>query len=171
MADIGSKQNGRFLCQEGRLRWRNERVHASELDVHLQAHIRTVLLLGHAGMRHLNTLRWDSNDGITDALDLSIQWDTRVGQNADQELRLRLDSVSGFQPGGLKTAFDVGVRISIKNGRLLIGDVLFTRIVYEMVRTSLRPKFSTIVHFSFPTVDAKRLLPFQCRCMSRSTLG
>ncbi len=125
MADISSKQNCRLLGQEGRLCWRNERVHASELDVHLQAHVCTILLLGHAGMRHLDTLRWDSNDGITDALDLSIQWDTRVGQDADQELRLRLDSISSSQPSCLETSLDVGMRVSVKNRWLLVGDVLW----------------------------------------------
>lgn len=124
MADIGSKEDGRLLRQEGGLVTREERVNASELDVHFKADVGAVLYLGASGVAHLNTLGWDTEYSVTHALDLGVEGNARGGEDAQEQLGLRLDSVAGLKPSSLQTCLDISVGVGVRDGRLLVGDVL-----------------------------------------------
>lgn len=124
MADISAKENGGLLGQERGLVGGEERVHASELDVHLKADIGAVLLLGATGVTHLHALGRNAEDGVTDALDLGVEGNTRAGEDAHEQLRLGLDGVSGLEPSSLQASFDISMRVGVRDGRLLVGDVL-----------------------------------------------
>lgn len=61
-------------------------VGSTELGVDLETDIGTVLLLGHANVVSLNTLRSDAEGRVGDAFDVGIKGDTSVWKNTDQQL-------------------------------------------------------------------------------------
>lgn len=75
-------------------------------------------------MVHLNTLGWNAEDSVTHALDFGVEGNTRGGEDAQEQLGLRLDSVAGLEPRSLQARLDISVRVGVRNRRLLVGDVL-----------------------------------------------
>lgn len=123
MTDISSKDNCGPLRQERR-RLREERVHPSKLDIHFEADIGAILLFWHSGVRYLETLCWETDDSVANALDLRVEWDAFVGQQAHNELWLRFDGISSAQPDIFERSFDVSLSIGIQCGWFLVHNIL-----------------------------------------------
>lgn len=124
VGNVGTKDDGGALGDEGYLRWRQEQVHTTKLHVDLETDVSAVLLLGISDVLALDTLCRNTNDGVRDTLDLSIERNTSVGQNAENQLRSSLGSITGLQPGFLQGTINVTLRISVGDWRGAVDNVL-----------------------------------------------
>ena len=124
MSNISANEDGGTFRDKGNLLRYDEGVHTTKLQVDLQADIGTVLLLSFVNMLGLNALSGNTNDGVRDALNFSVQRNTGVWQDTDNKLRGGLGSVTGLEPFFLKSAIDVALGISMSNGGSLVDDIL-----------------------------------------------
>jgi hypothetical protein len=124
MSNIGTEKNSGSGRDERNLLWDDERVHTTEFQVHLQADIGAVLLLGIMNVLGLDTLCGNSNDGIGNALDFSIERNSCVGQDTDDELRSSLSSITSLKPSFLQGTVNVSLGISVGNRGCLVDNIL-----------------------------------------------
>lgn len=104
---------------------------STELGVDLETEVGAVLLLWHANVVPLYTLRSNAERRVGDAFDARVKGDTSVRKNTDQQLWQTLGLVFCLQEGffayllinAQEVGIDISMRVTVLDRGMLVGDV------------------------------------------------